>query len=158
MRKWSTLTLAAVAGAVMVLTGCGTPSGLGPGHPYDRDATMRPDLLVVGSPARAPGEQFEVTFPAETMRGTAWVLEEPDGSSWNLRWFISAAPESHEGFTAPSWWAYEDWEGKGWTDVGVGGPGPDLLVIPDETRPGTYRLCTANSVDNICTEVDVVDG
>lgn len=44
-------------------------------------------------------------------------------------------------------------------DYGVGGPGPDGLVMPEGLAGGTWRLCTANAVDHVCVQLFVgLDG
>lgn len=40
-------------------------------------------------------------------------------------------------------------------DIGIGGPGPDLVIILAEALPGVYRICTANSSPNICTPLAI---
>lgn len=111
-------------------------------------------LEVSASPA-SPGETIEVRFPQETDRGIAWVLEEQDGNDWHVLYYLTAAINKNDSFGSPSWWSVDDNEGKGWPDIGVNGLGPDTIEIPDSIDPGTYRLCTANSVDNICTSLDI---
>jgi hypothetical protein len=41
-------------------------------------------------------------------------------------------------------------------DIGVGGPGPDRVPIPDVAEPGSYRICTGNAAENICAPIEVV--
>lgn len=145
--------------AVMVLlglsTGCGDAENQQQPGANDPTAQMRSELLdVSGSPA-SPGETIEVGFPQETDRGIAWVLEEQSGDDWSVLYYLTAAIDNNSSFGSPSWWSVDENEGKGWPDIGVGGPGPDTLTIPDSIDPGTYRLCTANSGENICTMLDI---
>lgn len=140
----------------MVLVGCqsGTspPEGNLPEGPHDPAAEMQPDLLqITPSPARV-GDLIEVRFPEETLRGIGWVLESQEGDSWQQRYFL-VSDELGE----PRWWGAEDSEGQGWEDLGVTGPGPDTLLIPDVAAPGNYRLCTANSQPNFCSELEIDD-
>lgn len=129
-------------------------SSAGPVGPYDPAAEMRPDL-VVADPARAvAGEAVELTWPEETMRGVAWTLEEQDGDSWQVHYFLTSRAEGYD--SAPSWWALGEGEGMGWGDIGLLGPGPDLVHIPDTAPAGQYRLCTANSSPNVCIPFEVL--
>ncbi len=32
---------------------------------------------------------------------------------------------------------------NGVEDIGVGGPGPDRVLVPEVAAPGIYRICTA---------------
>jgi hypothetical protein len=57
----------------------------------------------------------------------------------------------------PAWGPVE--EPYGWDDVGVTGPGPDLVLIPPSAEPGRYRVCTANAGNpQFCSEFDVAAG
>lgn len=123
---------------------------------YGEDAQMHPDLLEVTSSPAYPGQTAKVRFPEESPRGVPWVLEEQDGDAWRARWFLTAAAEGYDAGSVPNWQAADDPEGFGWGDVGITGPGPDTLVIPDEATPGTYRLCTVNSPENIRTTLEIV--
>jgi hypothetical protein len=116
---------------------------------------MRPELLEVSDSPASPGQTIQIQFPQETDRGIAWVLEEPHGNRWRAVYYLAAAINNNDSFSSPSWWSVDDSEGKGWADIGVSGPGPDTLTIPDSIDPGTYRLCTANSVENICTVLGI---
>jgi hypothetical protein len=145
-------------GTILVLvaaiaTGCTAGPGpvveLGPADP---DAEMRPDLMVADPEAISPGGVVAVTFPEETMRGIHFVLEEHVGESWALRynlfsdgpgagWQRSWQPATLEAVVVP--------------DIGVGGPGPDRVPIPEPVTSGDYRICTGNSSDNFCTPIRI---
>lgn len=58
--------------------------------------------------------------------------------------------------TEPTFVSVDDAEGYGVEDIGIGGEGPDRLVVPDVAPPGAYRICTANSLENICTPIEIV--
>ena len=40
-------------------------------------------------------------------------------------------------------------------DIGVGGPGPDRVPIPEVAQPGEYRICTGNAGVNFCTPIEI---
>jgi hypothetical protein len=115
---------------------------------------MRPELMELSASQVNPGQTIEVRFPQETARGIAWVLEEQDGETWQARYYLTAVTDGY-GAGSPSWWSVDDDEGRGWEDIGIEGPGPDTLTIPDTVQPGAYRLCTVNSLQNICTTLDI---
>ncbi len=140
----------------VVLAGCGQAGAKGPGA-HDLSAQMRPELLDISTSPATPGETIRIRFPQETERGIAWVLEEQDGDIWHARYFLSATNRAYEGSGSPIWWSVDDGEGRGWVDIGIAGPGPDALIIPDGIAPGRYRLCTANSMPNICTPLDIAE-
>jgi hypothetical protein len=143
---------AAVALLGVLLAGCGAVEA------NDPDAQMHPELLEVSPSPAKPGQTIKVRFPEETFRGIAWVLEEQDGNSWYVRYYLIASTDGDGGGSgSPSWRPANDPKGQTWEDIGVGGPGPDTLIIPESIRPGTYRLCTANSMPNICTMLGITE-
>ena len=46
-------------------------------------------------------------------------------------------------------------EGYGYPDAGIGGPGPDRVLVPEDAEPGAYRICTANAGDDFCAPLQV---
>ncbi|GAA1134492.1 hypothetical protein [Arthrobacter flavus] len=154
MRALQLLRGVAVIVPLGLLIGCGDGGNQRQGA-NDPAAQMRPALLEISTSPTSPGETIEVRFPQETDRGIAWVLEEQSGNDWRVLYYLGAALDNNDSFSSPSWWSVDDNEGKAVPDIGVNGPGPDTLAIPDSIDPGTYRLCTANSVKNICTMLDI---
>jgi hypothetical protein len=40
--------------------------------------------------------------------------------------------------------------------LGIGGPGPDVVQIPDGLEPASYRICDVMTGDeNICTPITI---
>ncbi|MFJ6281398.1 hypothetical protein [Arthrobacter subterraneus] len=154
MRVLQLLRGVAVIVPLGLLIGCGDAGNQRQGV-NDPRAQMHPELLEVSASPASPGETIEIRFPQETGRGIAWVLEEQDGNDWRVLYYLTAAIDNNHNFGSPSWWSVDDSEGRSWEDIGVSGPGPDTIQIPDSIDPGTYRLCTANSVENICTMLDI---
>jgi len=117
------------------------------------DAKWRDTMTVV--PARAaPGQQVALRFKSRGVRGIAFSLSAWGDPGWQVAYYLTSdwgTPGSH----TPDWWSIEDSEGRGWVDVGVGGPGPDHVVIPETAPPGDYLLCTANAVEEACAIVTV---
>ncbi|WP_159616569.1 hypothetical protein [Arthrobacter zhaoguopingii] len=150
------LSAAAVILLGVLLAGCGPAGAEGPGA-HDPSAQMRPELLDISTSPANPGQTIRIRFPQETERGIAWVLEEQYGDIWHARYFLSATTGAYEGSGSPLWWSVDDGEGRGWEDIGIAGPGPDTLIIPDSIRPGRYRLCTASSMPNVCTPLDIAE-
>lgn len=172
----SAVTLALAAG--FVLTSCGTPepaggalpppsdvtgSSLAPpptevpgnGEPDDPAARVRPELMTVTPATAAPGASLELTFPKETDRGVAYVLERAAGDTWSTTHFLTSSADGYGG--TPSAVSVDSSEGYGWEDIGIGGPGPDRLVLPDDASIGLSRICTANAIENFCAEIIVID-
>ncbi len=146
-----------MASACMLLAtvnACGDEASQGAG-PFDDQAQMREDLIELAPSPASPGQQIEVRFPEETPRGVPWVMEEQDGDTWQARWFLTATTEGDHAGGAPSWQSAADAEDYAWPDIGINGPGPDSLLIPDEATPGAYRLCTVNSGPNICALLEI---
>ncbi|TDK27980.1 hypothetical protein E2F48_02425 [Arthrobacter crusticola] len=118
---------------------------------------MRPELLDISTSPVDAGRTIPIRFPQETGRGIAWVFEERDGDIWHARYYLSATTGAYNGSGSPIRWSVDDGEDRGWEAIGIAGPGPDTLLIPDSIRPGPYRLCTANSMPNICTPLDIAE-
>lgn len=141
-------------GVLVGLYACGTDEPpLDPGQgPLDADAVVRPDLVVAQPPEVRAGAPLTLTFPLETERGIAWVLEERDGDTWHARYLLNSDGNN----AAPTWVGPDKRDEWAWEDVGVSGPGPDEVLVPDVAAPGRYRLCTANAVSNFCAEVEII--
>lgn len=154
--------------ALLLLAGCGngvgeTAAGAGDGtkSPEDSpavtptlDAKWR-DTMTVAPARAAPGQRVALRFKSQEVRGIAFSLAAWGDPGWQVAYYLTSdwgAPDSH----TPDSWSIEDSEGRGWVDVGVGGPGPDHVVLPETAPPGDYLLCTANSVDEACAIVSVI--
>jgi hypothetical protein len=129
---------------VIGLVGCSSAA--------DPSASMRSDLMRVEPTEVRAGELAELHFPEETLRGEAFVLEERLLGSWRHRYWLKSA--LGESTVTPSWApAEEDFD---WDDVGIEGPGPDRILLPDSAEPGEYRVCTAGSRSSFCAGLTIV--
>jgi hypothetical protein len=120
--------------------------------------SVDPDLegTMTVTPASAmPGQEVELRFPADSQRGIAFSLSHWDGGQWNESYYLSS-DWGTSGDYSPSWWSVDDSENRGWEDVGVSGPGPDRVLVPDTALPGVYLLCTANALDKACALLTVI--
>lgn len=135
--------------AALVIGGC---AGIIPtGTPNDATAVFRPAAMVADREAAAPGDIVEISFPDAMARGILFVLEQHTGSSWTYRYaLISDAAGGRD----PSWQHAE--EGVAVDDIGIGGEGPDRVVIPEPAARGDYRICTGNAVENVCVPIQIV--
>ena len=130
---------------------------VGSNGPFDPDATMRPDLIVIEPDIAGAGEYVTVTYPGGRERGIAYVLERSHDGSWHTTHFMTAANDSPDRVGREPTWAEFGTLGYGWEAIGISGPGPDTLVIPAPALAGDYRICTANSAENICAEITLVE-
>jgi hypothetical protein len=71
-----------------------------------------------------------------------------DGSRW--AWMTSDGNGSVP-FTVPPFT-----EGYAVVDVGIVGPGPDHVRLPDELAAGEHRVCSANAGEDFCAILEVV--
>ena len=153
MRLARMARLAVAAGMALLAVACAaevTPSPVD--GPFDPTAGIRPDLIVAEPAHVAPGEIVALTFPEQTVRGIHFVLERQSGETWNLIYhLLSSANLSESSFFRPGQ------EEIAIPDIGITGPGPDRVPIPDDVSPGSYRICTANAGDEFCASVEVID-
>jgi hypothetical protein len=154
------LKICAALLSLFLLTACEADASdrkkvAGADHPETVETTMRPVLearwrgtMTITPAAASPGQRIALRFPEAKLRGIAFSLAAWNAEVWEVRYYLISGPGS--GDITPVWWAVEDSEGRGWPDVGLAGPGPDYVMIPDAAPRGTYRLCTANARDEAC--------
>jgi hypothetical protein len=154
---WSR-SVVALTGAILLA--CGTPPDETAADRRAAEQTqatfeMRPDLMVADPEQVAPGEQVALTFPEETGRGLGFALDQQTDDGWQRRAYLTSAPG--DGPPDEPAWHPPDPRPE-WESVGIGGPGPDVVQIPDELDPGSYRICDVMSGDeNICTPIAITD-
>ncbi|WP_372735455.1 META domain-containing protein [Nocardioides sp.] len=114
-----------------------------------REAERGPMNVV--PPVARPGEIVSLNFPTEQGRGIAFTLLGPQGGIPVHTYFLTSDGASEN--RQPSW----STKNRGTVDIGVGGPGPDRVIIPEVAIPGSYELCTANAAREMCVDVIVTD-
>jgi hypothetical protein len=145
----------AALGATLLLTaGCGALSRSAPAGPADPDVMLRPDLMTAEPGEVAPGGIVALSFPQETTRGILFVLERRVGDGWELQYYLTS---DGPGAGWERRWQPAGGDGLAVEDIGVGGPGPDRVLIPDVAEPGLYRICTGNAGADFCAPLEVVD-
>lgn len=123
--------------------------------PEPDDTDQSPPDSVFGTFELSPpdpqaGETFAATFDPENVRGGYFTLEQWSGSEWLPPAFLL---ESDANGGPPTWAAID---GEFATlDYGVGGAGPDGLVMPDDIETGLWRLCTANGLNDVCAQLTI---
>jgi hypothetical protein len=100
-----------------------------------------------------PGELVAIRFPDHQTRGVAYTLDTWEDHAWTTRFYLTS--DAGDLNWTPDWWAVENSEGRGVPDIGITGPGPDHVRIPDTAPAGNYRLCTANTPDKACASLTV---
>ena len=116
---------------------------------YDRTATtasLSPGMSVDG-PLRV-GAEFEVSFEGSLrrIRGGYFWIQELDGAPVALL-RSDGNPEIPMSYNI-------DVAEAGMLDDGLSGES-SMLALPPQIEPGLYHLCTANSPEDVCIEVDV---
>jgi len=105
--------------------------------------------MTITPATAAPGAQIGLTYPQGFGRGIGFTLARAaDGQQ------IYDLSAGH-GTGKPGWWRVDSTNKHITPAIGVTGPGPDLLVVPDEAADGTYLLCTANAVTKACALLTV---
>ena len=109
-------------------------------------ASVSADMSVNGP--LAVGAEFEVSFRGSLRenRGGYFWLQKLDGTRVALL-RSDGNPEIPMTYSL-------DLANVGMLDDGLSGES-SMLVLPPAIEPGQYQLCTANSADDVCIEVDV---
>jgi hypothetical protein len=131
---------------MLLLVGCGATTSSIPAP--DPNARM-----VVEPPRAEPGDVVALRFPDEMERGILFVLEGRTVDGWLPAFFLTSDGPG------PEWeltWQPPGGAGLAVEDIGVGGPGPDHVLIPPVTAAGVYRICTANAAEKACAPIEVV--
>lgn len=118
--------------------------------PPEPTPQMRPDLLVLEPAEAAPGTVVAMQFPQHTSRGVAFQLDALVDGGWVPQYWMTAV---QEGQPRPA--VRVGTQGYGTDDVGVGGPGPDRVLLPEDVPPGQYRICTANAAKDFCATLQI---
>ncbi len=145
--------LVAGCGASAAPTAEGSPVVSSTSAPDESTSTGQPSadvaLMEVSPEVAAAGSRVKLYYPAETMRGVAFYLDERAEGAWEREFTLVAAI----GLGEPTWAPID--EEIAVDDIGIGGPGPDEVALPPELSAGSYRICTANAVDEFCAAFDV---
>jgi hypothetical protein len=151
---------------LLLATGCGLlpggggssgggadPGGGLAGEPANPAVEMRPDLIAIDPVTVASGDVVGLAFPEETSRGVLFVLDQRVDDAWVSRFYLTSDGPG-QGWQR-QWWPVNA-EGMAVPDIGVAGPGPDRVLIPDVAEPGDYRICTGNAGADICAPIEIV--
>ena len=114
-----------------------------------------PPVIVVSPEVARPGEVVELLYPQGLQRGVPFFMSRWENDRWSEPHFLLISDYGGRSLSGPVWYprGSDRW---GWEDVGVSGPGPDRLKVPDVAEPGSYRICTANTRDkSYCVELTV---
>lgn len=112
---------------------------------------IRPDLVTLAPDPAPPDANVDLSFPTKTGRGVAFQLDRDTDDGWEPMAWMTSDANGGEPVTVPAFT-----NGYGVDGVGIGGPGPDTVALPEDLAPGAYRICTANRGDpEICAELTV---
>ena len=96
-----------------------------------------------------PGQLVALSFAETNERDVVFSLAARAGQGWTIAYCLTSDGGMETG--KPTWRKAGDNEGCGGDDIGIYGPGPDHVIIPDTAPDGNYRLCTANAIDEACS-------
>lgn len=137
----------ALLAVALVVSGCTD----GPAPGLDPDLK---DTMTIAPTSAASGQEVELSFPSDSQHGIAFSLSRWSESRWDKEFYLTSdwgTPGDH----APTWWTVEGSANRGWEQVGIGGGGPDRVIVPESASPGDYLLCTANALDEACALLTV---
>lgn len=138
----------ALLGLVLAACSAVAPSPSGPS--FDPAAIGDPARMRVEPERVAPGELVALTFPAGDERGLLFALDRPAGAGWERLALLFSDANGGQ----PAWFPAD--REVAVEAIGIGGPGPDRVPIPEELPAGTYRICTANAVAELCAAIEVL--
>lgn len=139
--RWALLAVA------LVVSGCADDSA----------PSLDPGLkgtMTVAPTSATPGQEVALRFPSDSQRGIAFSLAPWSEGHWEEKYYLTS-DWGRSGDYTPTWWTVEDSANRGWEQVGVSGPGPDRVLVPETASPGDYLLCTANALDEACALLTV---
>lgn len=150
----STAALVAVIGVALLIRP-GANGGPAPADATEPTLDSRWQGTMTLEPSTAPpGAIVAMHFPSTSSRGVAYSLASWTGSAWaDPEYYLTSDGGDGLGWK-PDWWRVDNGANKGWFDIGVSGPGPDRIVVPD-TSAGPYLLCTANASAKACAILTV---
>lgn len=125
----------------------GSPAALPP------DSMLRDDLIVAAPSTVRPGEVVALRYPQGSTRGVGFRLDALVDGVWDPRWYAVSNPD---GGDPPRPTRVDDLDPQPVPDIGITGPGPDLVEIHPDTEPGRHRLCT-NNADLGCVLLDIIE-
>jgi hypothetical protein len=100
-----------------------------------------------------PGQVVDLTYPLGLGRGLPFYMSRWQEDHWSQPEFLLLSDAGYRKAIGPSWCTRsERW---GWRQLGVLGPGPDRIKVPDVAEPGLYRICTANTQEPHCVQLTV---
>lgn len=150
-RHIASLLVVAVTGVALVVSACTDDGDKIPieAGPSDPDAVIDERLIRAQPHIAAPGDDVDLLFPTEVNRGIGFTLERRTVGDWTHQWSLTSDAGPPEPMVHPGT------EDVDWDAVGIDGPGPDRVRIPDDAEPGSYRICTAISQENICASIEI---
>ncbi|CAN5374918.1 hypothetical protein BH11ACT8_BH11ACT8_18820 [soil metagenome] len=128
----------------------GSPIEVGGAITIGPAADLPAPTMVARPSIGVAGQEIDLLFPTGQGRGIAFRIDEPDGAGWRPAYYL-VAPYSGTG--EPTW----SHDNRGTVDIGIGGPGPDRVVVPPVATPGRYRICTDNAAEEACAPITVVE-
>jgi hypothetical protein len=135
---------------LVVAAGCSSPAGTTEASlpwPIDPDANVAPERMTVDPRDPSAGELVDVTYPEGWDRGVLYALDRQVGDGWTREFMLLSGEQ-------PIWFEPGD-NDIAVAAVGVSGRGPDRVRVPEVVEAGTWRLCTANAVENVCALLEI---
>ncbi len=123
-------------------------------QPAVEDPEVDPEQMRVEPEVAEPGQEVELHFPDEMLRGVRFTLERRVDDGWHHEWWMLSDqdPDDRGPDSPPANGGERVREDAAVVDIGVGGVGPDLVEVPAGAHAGTHRICNAEPV---CAELTV---
>ena len=137
----------------LLLAACGIVTGPNDPMPFpiDPDAVTDPARMTVEPNPAAPGDLVVIRFPGGHDRGVLYAIDANFDGRWERRGLLISDANGGR----PQWFP-ADSEDLFVDMVGIGGEGPDRVLVPPVFDTGSYRICTANAADALCVPLEIV--
>lgn len=145
------LLVLSVVALSMFTAGCGSSAETGSNGAPPPPETSLTAVRVEPNPLR-PGAEFDAFYDPSVNRGVAANLHYWESGEWSGAVFLLSSDGATGG---PSAVRIAEFPDLGVDGVGMGGPGPDRYVLPDEISPGHWRLCLVNVSEEVCGQLEV---
>lgn len=110
-------------------------------------------LMIAEPSAVTAGATVSLRFPQGNERGVGYILTRQGPGMSSPTYYLTSSTTGYRAGERPTW--STSMRDPGWETVGIQGPGPDEVIVPDVAASGEYTLCTGNAAIETCADLSV---